>query len=128
MAEKRKSAAAPILAGVAIVLVLLGAYVGGYFWANTQTLILQETQLQTTKSVRMYRWNWQCRVFMPMAWLETKVSGREVLLGSLQDAKNLPALAHYRLSMAFATRRTNLPRLQSLHKTNEAWVRAVRNA
>ena len=70
----RPSTAAPILAVLAVVLVTLGAYVGGYFWLG------ENRKLNSVQTTRVYRARWQGTVFGPIAWIEGKLSRREVLL------------------------------------------------
>ena len=75
----RPSTAAPILAVLAIVLLLLGTYVGAYFW-------LGEYYAWTGMGVpggphgivRMYERHWQAVLFQPAAWLESKARHIEV--------------------------------------------------
>jgi hypothetical protein len=66
----RPSTAAPIMAVLAIGLVTLGAYVGGYFlvedyWEMGNVGVI----------VRTYRHKWQAIVFQPAAWTESMLSG-----------------------------------------------------
>jgi hypothetical protein len=74
MSREHKSAAAPILAVLAIVLAMLGAYVGGYFWLG------ERQELNSVQTTRVYSARWQGTVFGPIAWVEGKLSRREVLL------------------------------------------------
>jgi hypothetical protein len=74
----RPSTAAPILAVLAVVLVTLGAYVASYFG-----LCLEYSEVSLTgydETVREYRQKWQCRVFIPLARLESKMTGRVLTL------------------------------------------------
>ena len=68
----RPSTAAPILAVLAIVLGTLGLYVGGYYAMGEYH--------ESPSTIRLYRARWQCRLFTPLAWAESKVSGRPVRL------------------------------------------------
>ena len=69
---ERKSPAAPILAAIAIMLLPLGLYVGGYYGLGEYH--------ESPSTIRLYRARWQCRLFTPLAWAESKVSGRPVRL------------------------------------------------
>ena len=66
----RPSTAAPILAVLAIVLVMLGAYVGGYFLAGDYWEMGNVRFI-----VRTYSNQWQAAAFQPAAWTESKFSG-----------------------------------------------------
>jgi hypothetical protein len=83
----RLSATAPILAALAIVLVTLGAYVGGYYGLGEYSELRCEWEKPITH--RVYRNAWYCHIFTPLARVESKVSGREVRLLSDEPAYNL---------------------------------------
>ena len=76
------STAAPILAVLAIVLVPLGAYVGGYFWLGVRVQGQTRNLLGNTVDVTqvIYNHDWQIRLFSPAARLESIVTGRHVSL------------------------------------------------
>jgi hypothetical protein len=74
----RPSPAAPILAVLAVVMVLLGAYVAGY-------LLLAQTSeaedLDGEESIaRIYSQTWMPTFFYPGGWLEAKLTKRHVAL------------------------------------------------
>jgi len=69
----RPSTAAPILTVLAIVLVTLGAYVGGYFW-------LGKKQEAARTICRLYPYQWQTAMFKPAGWIEKKLRGKGVYL------------------------------------------------
>jgi hypothetical protein len=75
----RPSTAAPILAVLAIVLVMLGAYMGGYFWlgeyrtwtsARTNAVIIE----------RRYSQEWQRGIYRPVAYVESHLFGESVVI------------------------------------------------
>lgn len=70
----RPSTAAPILAALAVVLVMLGAYVGGYFWLGHSFAI------GTWHVEREFTYHWQKAAFSPLGWLESTVTGVTVEL------------------------------------------------
>ena len=76
----RPSTAAPILAVLAIVLVMLGAYVGGYFWLGEFMLYtdLPERGERPLGIERTYQYLWQKKVFQPAARVETYLRGLDV--------------------------------------------------
>ena len=76
----RLSTAAPILAVLAVVLVTVGAYVGGYFWSGT---VVRGTLPPRTDFVdRNYGHAWMVPLFKPAGWLEAKLTRRKVFLDS----------------------------------------------
>jgi len=78
----RPSTAAPLLAALAIVLVMLAAYVGGYLWlGHVARGILPP---RTNFVDRSYRHAWLVPLFKPAGWLEAKLTQRKVFL----DAPN----------------------------------------
>ena len=83
----RPSTAAPILAVLAIMLLPLGAYVGGYYGLGEYSELRCEWEKPITH--RIYRNAWCCHVFTPLAKAESKVSSREVRLLSDEPAYNL---------------------------------------
>ena len=70
----RPSIAAPILAIVAIVLMLLGFYVGGYCW-------FADYGTSPGYVLRLYRYAWLVPFYQPAALVESKLRGVEVELG-----------------------------------------------
>src|SRR5688572_214971 len=76
----RPSTAAPILAVLAIMLVTLGAYVAGYLALCCEYNEVTISDLEKADELRSYREEWQCRVFVPAAWVESQVSRRVVTL------------------------------------------------
>lgn len=70
----RPSIAAPILAVLAIVLVTLGAYVGGYFWLGEYTLVKNEFIL------REFPYSWQAKSFWLAGQVESLLTRSEVHL------------------------------------------------
>lgn len=75
----RSSTAAPILAVLAIVLVTLGAYVGGYFWLS------QRIDLAPNAFVRDYNNAWLNTAFRPAARIESWLCGVSVYSGLTDD-------------------------------------------
>jgi hypothetical protein len=84
----RPSTAAPILAALAIVLVLLGAYVGGYFWLGERVGVIEEATIFAEESsiVRVYPKWWLARAFAPAAYVETWLGKLPVAV----DSKDAP--------------------------------------
>jgi hypothetical protein len=76
----RPSTAAPILAVLAVVLVMLGAYVGGYFWLGECHDVDDAFGRYVPTRIRLYDHRWQARFFYPVGWLEAKVGGKSVHL------------------------------------------------
>ena len=70
----RPSTAAPILAVLAGVLVILGTYVGGYLASGTRGAFLEETVI-TFPSL------WQARLFHPAMYVEEKLTGKTIRAG-----------------------------------------------
>src|SRR6476660_985817 len=77
----RKSAAAPILAALAIVLVS-AAYVAGYFWLGRLWHI---RYIDHSETRRVYPHRWQASIFRPAACIESKVRGRPIGIQSGED-------------------------------------------
>src|SRR5436190_6631420 len=78
----RPSTAAPILAVLAIVLVPLGIYVGGYFWLPAVSPAATSSGLVL---VKIYPYRWQAGLFSPAASVESFFGGTEVMLGSEEE-------------------------------------------
>lgn len=77
----RPSIVAPILAVLAIVLAMLGAYVGGYFWLGSYS----ETPSIWAKEgivIRTYPHEWQVKLFRPLAILESWLTGYRIEIGA----------------------------------------------
>jgi hypothetical protein len=75
----RLSTAAPILAVLAIVLVTLGAYAGGYFWLGEyHEWYGMGVPGGPHGIVRVYKRSWQAILFQPAAWLESQLRPIEV--------------------------------------------------
>jgi hypothetical protein len=79
----RSSTAAPILAVLAVVLVTLAAYLGGYFWLGQY--YYQATPAGMPFKARIYRTNFECWLFDPLAKIESKLSGCDVLTNSFEN-------------------------------------------
>ena len=73
----RPSTAAPILAVLAIVLAMLGAYVGGYFWLGQRCDWLHDGTLEFP--TRFYSHRWMAIVFEPAARIESQLTGIETI-------------------------------------------------
>jgi hypothetical protein len=74
----RPSTAAPILAVLGVVLVTLGAYVGGCLWLGEQLSYRREQHVingrvfrTSAYGVRLYSTQWQAALFCPAARLES---------------------------------------------------------
>jgi hypothetical protein len=76
----RPFTAAPILAVLAIVLVTLGAYVGGYFWLGKATGGILPPRTDFVD--RNYGHAWMVPLYMPAGWLEAKLTQQKVFLDS----------------------------------------------
>ena len=76
----RPSPTIPILATLAILCALLGAYVGGYFWLGEHRDSLAEGFMGRRLIIRMYRYEWQVTIFKPATKLETRLRGVDVHL------------------------------------------------
>jgi hypothetical protein len=73
----RPSTAAPILAVLAVALVTLGAYVGGYFWLGEYHY---NDHIRAHNISRYYFHDWQRTAFRPAAWVEAQITGEMVIL------------------------------------------------
>jgi hypothetical protein len=78
----RPSTAAPILAALAIVLLPVLLYAGGYY-ASCQ--YEDDTLDGQPIVVRGYRYAWQRSLFEPAAWLEQRLLGRDVFVVEADD-------------------------------------------
>ena len=72
----RPSTAAPILAMLAIVLVTLGAYVGGYLWLGKTYDVGDQSPIL----IRSYPYRWQVVLFKPIGRLDELALDRPVLV------------------------------------------------
>ena len=71
----RPSTAAPILAVLAVVLVTLGAYAGGYFWLGEWE---EDPFANEGDGFRSYKSRWIAWSFMPAAKVESLLSGHDI--------------------------------------------------
>jgi len=79
--SSRPSTAAPILAVLAIALVMLGGiYVGGYLWLGEVTEITFDETYETAIVRSYYPHSWGPMVFQPAAKVESWLRGCEVLV------------------------------------------------
>jgi hypothetical protein len=76
--NSRPSTAASILAVLAIVLALMGAYVGGYFWLGEWGESNVPYGGARPYEYRSYRQRWQAIVFAPAGQLESWMRGIKV--------------------------------------------------
>ncbi len=67
----------PILAVLAIVLLLIGGYVGGYFWLGQYD--------RYSDISRSFRYAWMRTVYAPCGWCEAKLKRKFVSLRSRDD-------------------------------------------
>ena len=77
----RPSTATPILAVLAVVLVMLaGMYVGGYFWLGKHHhgRIFGTKPIKEYATLRSYPYQWAKYVFYPAASVETWLRGEDV--------------------------------------------------
>lgn len=70
------STAAPILAALAIVLVMLGAYVGGYFWLGDKTAAYKFKETWVRRSFPSKR---LAMAYQPLAKIESWLTGWDVM-------------------------------------------------
>jgi hypothetical protein len=87
----RPSTAAPILAVLAIMLALLGTYVGGYFWLGQVRPFISlspASGISREGMNRVYQFKWLATAFAPLAKCESWATGKEVTTDSL-DAQHL---------------------------------------
>jgi hypothetical protein len=74
----RPSTAAPILVVLAIGLVMLGAYVGGYFWLGEAFGYFVGNSDQPCEIERNYDYPWQQEIFQQAANVESWMRGMKV--------------------------------------------------
>jgi hypothetical protein len=74
----RPSPAAPILAALAVVLVTLGEYAGGYFWLGD----FHEFPEFDGAVLRQYDYDWQVTLFWPASQIEERLRRAEVVIGT----------------------------------------------
>ena len=89
----RPSTAAPILAVLAIVLVTLGAYVGGYFWLGRHDSVLQGNYGEAVEDfryvrLRIFPYRWLAVLYYPAVVIEAAVTGTDVRAYSEEDWQN----------------------------------------
>jgi hypothetical protein len=77
----RSSTASPVLAALALLLLPLGAYIGGYFWLGEYSEHMPVTGGEP-ESIRLYRAEWQITIFVPAAAIESRLHGRRVSLSA----------------------------------------------
>lgn len=89
MESERKSPVLSILAVVVLLLLPLGAYVGGYFWLGEAATIPFTTASGGAQPgmERKYGRDWLRGCFEPAAWAEAKLGGYPVLVLGKEDAK-----------------------------------------
>jgi hypothetical protein len=66
-----------------VLVVLLGVYVGGYFWLSDQGIVNSSHKSYT---VRSYSSGWLAIAFKPAAWIEVTMTGRGVYVGRFQNS------------------------------------------
>lgn len=70
---------AQIAATVGILVVLIGVYVGGYFWfGKPGQVIVSSKQGDIVHHFRFYRYEIVATAYEPLAWIESIVTGQEV--------------------------------------------------
>jgi hypothetical protein len=74
----RSSAAAPILAVLAIVLALLGAYVGGYFLLGKRQVYVVLTRGVPPLIRREFPAKWLAVAYQPFAKIESWLTGSDI--------------------------------------------------
>jgi hypothetical protein len=81
MEKKTLITGSAALALALFVVLLLGSYVGGYFWLGEVTSV--ERQVENAPSIylgefRIYRYTWLEKIYKPMAWAETRWCGKKI--------------------------------------------------
>jgi hypothetical protein len=71
--ERRKRTGFWLTASVAVSL-LLGAYIGGYFWLSQKA----DFSRYGGGIVRDFKTRLLCRVYWPLGWSECKITGKEL--------------------------------------------------
>jgi hypothetical protein len=74
-----------VLAGVVVVILLLAAYVGGYFGLCYRLEVVRDGKPDDI--IRLYAHPWESTVFRPAGWLESKLIGVGV---EIADDENPP--------------------------------------
>ena len=77
-ATSRPSTAAPILAALAILLLPLGVYVGGYFWLGRRADRFHVVTNELARIDRTYPKRWLAILYQPAARAEEAARGVEV--------------------------------------------------
>jgi hypothetical protein len=85
--RQKSSAAASLLVSLALLLAILGLYVGGYFWPSESTAVYR---FEKTWIRRSFGNRWLAWAYQPAAWIESRVHGRDIQADTVYDAK--PAL------------------------------------
>lgn len=75
----RSSTAAPILAVLAIVAALLGAYVVAYLMLGERWELLARDTPGVAAVERRFNQQWLCTMFAPAAWCEARIIGIPVV-------------------------------------------------
>jgi hypothetical protein len=73
MKTERSSAATAVLSTFVVLTSLLGVYVGGYFGLGECFELSRGAG-----KYRIYRYKWLANVFVPAAWIESKLTGEDV--------------------------------------------------
>ena len=88
----RSSPAAPILAVLAVVLMLLGAYVAGYFWLgklstrNLGIAVVNGVEYREMKPpCRDFNTRWQAALYAPLGKLESWLRGVDIEITSSDE-------------------------------------------
>ena len=79
----RSSIAAPVLVVIAVLLLLLGAYVGAYFGLCEHAATFSRPEPMWGMG-RYYSARWKCQAFAPAAWVESRVMRCQVILVCLE--------------------------------------------
>lgn len=85
MTSRRPSTAAPVVTVLAVVLVTLGMYVGGYFWMGTRRVWISARVSSTGEQVldaveRTYPNQFFATLYRPAGWIEEQYIGINVLI------------------------------------------------
>jgi|SRR3954463_1943056 hypothetical protein len=77
MSERKPLPVVPLMAVCAGVVLLLAAYVGGYFWLGDR---VDASPFDSPGTFRCYNTKWQARAFRPAARIEAWVTGKDIRL------------------------------------------------
>jgi hypothetical protein len=85
------SPAAAILAAVLVLVAIFGLYVGGYYAMGRKQYVSWYIEGHAAFSgwYRVYRYEWLKTVYTPMAWVESRATGHDVVALSESDLKLL---------------------------------------